>query len=649
MRPLLLGLCVWSALGHAARAAEAGATGPQRQLDTHALTLQIGGDRIVLGETATVAVELHAATTGGAAIDSALPRLKVSTGTISPPVRTAPGTWHATFTPPKDAFPQTAILTASLDTSTRTSVAFASLRLWGKGFTSVKTKPGSQVTVFIGNESFGPITAAANGDARVPIVVPPGPERAVARSVDPLGNASQRTIDLGVPAFNRLAVVPLDDVVVGDGTGEARLLAIAVDKKGEPLFNAKISVRPSVGELAAPIEGIAPGLYRAIYRPGPAVRGEAVLIFGLDGAPGSTARVALRLLAGPPVRAEVELAQTTLTADEPRALMLGLRVFDKAGNSVSPDVANVDVDAGRIEQIERVDDTRSRVLWVIPALLTADHATLTARAKSGDVLGTRTVALRPGAPALLTVDPLEPVVADGAASVALRLHVRDAAGNPLIPTGAQLTVDAKWGSVVAATVDGTLYRARFVPTPHDRADFVPITATMGPLTLRTQVQILPRPRPRLLVGASVSASSNYAGLFGVGPDLSMLVRLPGFDGSVNAGLSIAVLQRVGGDALVDNRAFPVLVEAAWRPLLSPEFCAHLGAAGGFVLSDVVFQSGTRRVEPALATQAVAGIGYRVGSGFIELDARAGVAIPLVPSAVGAPLGAGVVLGYRFAI
>lgn len=655
------------------------APAPARALDVSALEWTVAAPRIILGETTVVEVKLTARRADGTPLDVAPPRLSASTGSVGPPQRQAPGVWTATFTPPAVAFPHVAILFATIDTAATSAVGFIPLHLWGKGQTTVRTKPGSRVTVFIGNESFGPVAADEDGAARVPIVVPPGPERAMARSVDAVGNESQKTIDLGVPPFNRLALLPLDDVASADGAGEARLLAFVVDKKGQPLYEARFAARASVGEVDPAPVGLSPGMFKLGYRPGKAPRGEATVEVTLEGDPGSVASATVRLLSGRVARARIDAPRATLGADEPRAVVLDVRLFDPAGNAVPAGAATVDVDVGRIEEIAPGPDGGRKVTWVLPAQLPRpgtppatppsttpsttpstlsgpgalqQTATLTVRAPSGEVLGTCELVLLPGRPARLALDPLEPVVADGQRSVEVRLRVSDAAGNPLVPTGAALAVPPEAGELLAATVDDKVYRARFVPASRDRQDLVVIQGTLGSLKTKAQVRLLPRSRARLLVGLGVVAGTNYGSLAQAGPDLSLLVRLPGFDGAIHAGLSVSLLQSLQAPAGVDHRSFPLLLEGAWRPLVTPELTFHLGGGLGVVLTDELAKSGgveRRTVLPGAALQAVAGLGYRLGPGFLEVDGRVGSGLTFPEAAVGAPLGAGVVLGYRFGI
>ena len=628
-----------------------------RAIDATALTFTVEPARIVLGETTEARLTLSARLPSGAPLDVAPPELTASTGALSPPTRTAPGVWTFTFTPPKEAFPHVAIVAASIDTAATSAVGFVPLRLWGKGETAVRTKPNSEVTVFIGNDSHGPVRADPSGLAKVPLVVPPGPERAVARSVDELGNESQKTIDLAVPAFNRVALVALDDPVPADGSGRARVLAFLVDKKGEPLFTAKLVPSASVGTFAGEPLGVAPGIFLFTWLPGKAPPGNAELKVALDGAAGSLGKASLKLIRGGPARATLELSRAALSADDERVVQVLLRLFDGADSPVSARAASVDVDYGRIDATFMLPDGTRRIQWLIPPETLRERATLTARLPSGSVLGTAEVALSAGRPARAFFDDTGVVIADGASSVELVLHVSDRAGNELVPVGAHIEVDPAAGQIVGATLEGKTFKARFVPVVSEHPDFVRVRGVVGAVATETLVHTAPRPSAWLLVGPGVAVGSNYGSILSVGPDLSLLARLPVLDGSLHAGLSLSVLQSVTRPAgVLDQRAYPVWAELAWRPPLSPELGFHLGGAAGVVLGDLTVtgpQGDQRVVEPAVAGQLVLGVTWRLGPGVVELDGRAGtsraVGGTVGENRVGLPLGAAVVTSYRFGL
>ncbi len=634
-----------------------GAEPVARSIDAAAVTFAVEPARIVLGETESATVTLTAKHKDGAPLDVAPPTVTVSTGALSTPVRTAPGVWTSTFTPPKEAFPHVAIVAATIDTATTSAVGFVPLQLWGKGETAVRTKPNSTVTVFIGNDSHGPVQADATGLAKVPLLVPPGPERAVARSVDEVGNESQKTIDLGVPPFNRVALVALDDPVAADGGARGRLLAFVVDKKGAPLHTAKLTTTASVGAFTAAPLGVAPGVFLVGWQPGKVAPGTATVTVALDGAPGSKAAASVRLISGAPAKAVFTLSKNALTADDERVVETVVQLFDGAGSTVAASAASVDVDYGRIDTISTLPDGRRRIHWLIPAQTERTKVTITARVPSGAVLGDATVALTTGKPARAFFDKADVVIADGESAVALVLHVTDRAGNALVPTGAHIDVDARAGRIEGGALDGKRFVARLVPVKNDHPDFVRVTGTVGDVGAETLVRTAPPPQALFLVGAGLSVSSNYGALVSMGPDVSLLARLPGFDGSLHAGVSAALLQSVlRPPAVLDQRSYPILLELAWRPPLSPEQAFHLGGAVGVVLGELAypFRDGVRHtVEPAIGGQVVIGWAHRAGPGFFEVDARAGTARAVAGVAgeqlVGLPIGVAVVAGYRFGL
>lgn len=628
---------------------------PIATLRARAYTWQVGTARVLLGETKSVEVVVSANAAEGTPTESEAPELWASTGSLAPPVLREPGVWTTTFTPPADAFPHVAILLARVKRGTELFAGAIPLRLWGKGQTTVRTKPRSKVHVVIGWETFGPIPADADGAARVPIIVPPGTAHAIARSIDDVGNASERDIDLGVPPYNQLALVPLDRVALADGSGSANLLVLAVDRDGSPLARPAFRVTTTVGSTSLDAEPLAPGMFRLVLAPGKTALRSASLDVTLEGAEASHARALIDLVPGRPTRAEIDLSRVALSADDPRAVDVVVRSFDAANNAVSSWTARPEVEAGRLIEGDATAGLERRFSWVLPAKLpqkAAGSATVKVVADDGRVLGERKLALSPGRAAQIALEAQGPVIADGVSFTEVLVRLTDIAGNAIVPRDVAITVPPTIGRIQAGTVDGMVFRARFVPEARDHEGTAVIDAQAAGLRATTTIRVSPRPRARLLVGPALFVGSNYQALAQAGPELSMLVRLPGFDGGVHAGFSLALLQAVAAPEDTSHRAYPLFLEAGWRPLLTPDVLLHLGGAVGFVLTDEVRASPTgdrRAVFPGAAAQLSAGVAGRIGPGFLELDVRGGGGFTVPASSVGPPLGAGVSLGYRLGL
>ncbi len=682
MRAVLLPFVVVVLLvGAVSAAVPAGAVEARgaRPVDVDAFRFTVDPPRIVVGDTKEAVITIEARDDDGAALDTAPPRLTTSTGTISEPQRVAPGVFKARFVPPTDAFPHVALVSASIDTVDDTAVGFVTVPLWGRGQTTVKTKPGSKVTVYVGADAFGPVVAGDDGSATVSMLVPPGPERAIAKSVDAVGNESQKTIDLAVPPFNRLAVLSLDDIVPGDGNGRARVLAFVVDKKGAPLVDAVIKAEVGVGVVEDDVRGIAPGMFEVLWRPG-ALKAQVVPItLALEGAVLSRATTSVRVIAGAPARADVIAPKQSLSADEARELSVRVTAYDSGGNPVPFGAARVDVDVGRIDRVSGGEASKM-IAWVLPARLVASApagvapsmtdkrtATLRVRAADGVVLGEARVLLVAGKPATLAMTPFDEITADGSAAAPVVVTAADVAGNAVVPQG--VVLEASGGRFVAANVDAgnRVYRALYVPDPRDEEGVVDVKASLGALVVSSPLRLKPRPRALLLVGPALTSSWSYGPIGAAGVELSTLVRLPVLDGALHAGLNLGVLEGIGAVSqatFLQHRSFPVMAEVAWRPLLLKDLGLHVGVDAGLVVTDVAVARDTvddsrigaddqkelRQIEPAVGGAGVVGVAYRVGPGFVELDLRGGYAVPLGDSLVdGSPWGAGVSLGYRFGI
>lgn len=631
----------------------------ERSIDARAFTWQVEPTPVVLGQTASATLTLRAKARDGAPLDVGTPRVSASVGTVSEAERIAPGTWRVAFTPPRETFPHIAIVVATLDVGTAWAVGFLPLSLWGQGQTIVRTKPASQVSLRVptstGTQMFGPVTADDKGAAVVPVIVPPGAGHGIARSRDEAGNESEAPIDLGVPPFQRVALAVVDDVVAGDGSGFARLLAVAVDERGAPLTRPELQVNATVGTVSS--TSVAPGVTLVVLRPGKTRAAHADVEVTLAAAAGSRARARVVFAPGRVAAAAITLSRDALTADDlNRALDVSVLLVDEAGRPAGLHTVGVTVDVGRVSALVPSEGGARALTWTLPDASRVTKATMTVRLPSHEVMGTADLELRRGMPVSMAFDPRTPIVADGATPIELVLRATDRSALEVAPTGARFKIDPAHGRVLDVRVEGLALRVPVLLTEAEERRTVAVRATVGDVVAEAQLKVLPRPRVIALVAPGLVVASNYQAIVAVGPDLSFLTTLPLLDGTVVAGGSLALLQSLTRPAgIADHRALPAFAELGWRPpssIAGVDF--HLGAAAGVALVDLVRVGQSAHVlEPVIVAQGVLGFVVPAGPGAVEVMARVGSSIFLDDDSLaddaGLPLGAGLALSYRFAL
>ncbi|MFN7134324.1 MAG: hypothetical protein ACK4N5_19750, partial [Myxococcales bacterium] len=149
-------------------------------------------------------------------------RLFASRGVVGEPVAAGPNVFEATYLPPKQKFPQIAVVAAVADSPSGAIHGALTLPLWGEGIAVVKTRPRGQVLLRIGDATFGPAIADDTGTSTTTVVVPPGVAHAY---------HGERAIDLHIPDYPRVLLVPERTAVSIDAarTVEARLYAVEAD------------------------------------------------------------------------------------------------------------------------------------------------------------------------------------------------------------------------------------------------------------------------------------------------------------------------------------------------------------------------------------------------------------------------------------
>jgi hypothetical protein len=285
-----------------------------------AASLSADPSHLLLGKDASAV--LTVAAPAGAKVT-----LSTSVGSVSEAKREG-GVFHARFTPPAVKSPSVALVLAQvLDGSSR-ELRWLAIPLWGADTMEIETRPGSKVEADVAGHVVGPVTADKSGIARLPMVVPPGVEKATLHITDKLGNSADKPLDLEPPPFSRLRMAARDAQASVSAPLEVEIFVVRAD--GTPDDDAKIAVSASEGELELR-RRIGHGVYLARFTTA-SKQGTAHLEAKVSGQP---AELEVPLAAG-----KVALAQpfwrSALASERPWSFSVGLlgtggSTFDGAG------------------------------------------------------------------------------------------------------------------------------------------------------------------------------------------------------------------------------------------------------------------------------------------------------------------------------
>lgn len=275
-----------------------------------------------------------------------MPRVLCSAGQVEGLTRTGPTTFVARYILPTSRFPQPAIVVAEFSNPLWPIRGMTTVRLWAAATPALHTDPGAQVSVRVGDRDFGPQIAARDGMVHIPVVVPPGVDFGVARSVNPYGKATEQVLDLRVPYSQRLLFVAPRSLAAG---ATAEVAVYAVEPSGRPADASAIVVRAS-GIKIQPLGSRIPGEARFLVSAPRILKVKTLAIEALLKNQ-STTRIATTIA--------LVAAQAAGLSLEPEAAHLGrktgssLRIFlgaeDAFGNPVDAARASILVDGNPTE------------------------------------------------------------------------------------------------------------------------------------------------------------------------------------------------------------------------------------------------------------------------------------------------------------
>ena len=314
--------------------------------------------------------ELRIVATGTFASPLALPRILCSAGRVEDLVREGPTSFSARFLLPSARFPQVAIVVADFSHDSLMLRGALAVRLRAAASPAFRTDPGARVTVKVGDKDFGPVVAPADGNVHVPVVVPPGIDFALARSVNRYGKASQQLLDLKIPPAQRVFVVAPDRLAAGSA---CEIVVLAVDPSGR-LVNASTILLASSGPRPEPLGSRSAGEARFLVRVPASLQDPTLhLVASLLGQPGVVAEADVVLVSAPTAQVLLQPEATRPDATPLRSLRVFLSAHDAFGNPTDAGEASVVVD-GKPASPQATEDGRAVLVLRPPAVLAGRDA-----------------------------------------------------------------------------------------------------------------------------------------------------------------------------------------------------------------------------------------------------------------------------------
>ena len=138
----------------------------------------------------------------------------MNVGSFSEVTRVAAGRYRSTYVPPPTRFPQVALVAVWRETGPEARIEYLRISLYVTTKIPVASKAGSQVTLQIGPDSFGPVMTDARGKATIAAAVPPNVHDAMLVVKDKQGLETKKKIPIEVPTYNRMTIALVPHAIV---------------------------------------------------------------------------------------------------------------------------------------------------------------------------------------------------------------------------------------------------------------------------------------------------------------------------------------------------------------------------------------------------------------------------------------------------
>ncbi len=277
------------------------------------VTITSSPAQIVLGQDTSATLNITLGGGPSQPLDGVELDVRATAGTVANVTHLGGGKFTALYTPPEKPYPQLALITVGDRRDPTRTYGAVGLALIGKGSFAVKGLPNSRIIVKVADREFGPIQADGNGNAQVPLVVPPGFDKGTTVSVAG-DQRKEEELPLPVPPSPRLAFFPVPRALPADAAVTLPVRVFVTNAQGAPDAAAQLTLTASAGTIT-PVRHEGNGVYVASYTPptnsGASANIQAVLA---DSRGNQTSTLALSLVPTRPSSVKLTVEPTTLPA-----------------------------------------------------------------------------------------------------------------------------------------------------------------------------------------------------------------------------------------------------------------------------------------------------------------------------------------------
>ena len=229
-----------------------------------------------------------------------------------------------------------------------TGATFTAIRLAARPPMSIRSEPGTEVTVTISARVYGPVTASAEGEAELVVDVGPGESSGWAELRDEAGNVQRVAITPVQDPRPALGALALGELLPGQPPPPVALAAW--DSRGRPWRGPAPTCRSAVADTVRVVEA-GTGRWLAVL---PAL-GQVDFDVRMDctlGGGAAQASPRIELASGIPRRVVLQVFPRVLNADFPVAQVQAY-LEDDRGERVTAEGLDLSADRGEIIDVER--------------------------------------------------------------------------------------------------------------------------------------------------------------------------------------------------------------------------------------------------------------------------------------------------------